>query len=142
MRSGWTGSGDYDRNGLAVSWVWRTGSWIPQVIYARSQPGWVLDLDNSRLGLFCGEAHDPPGEQAPGTGGVRSAHWPSCPGDKTEIRWMPLRRPGKRCGSWKRGHEGLPGLWSAERIEVSGGNWGRPPRPGSLRGLLPERGVL
>jgi hypothetical protein len=29
--------------------------------------------------------------------------------------------------------EGLPGVWGAERIEGGGGNWGGPPRPGSLR---------
>jgi hypothetical protein len=38
--------------------------------------------------------------------------------------------------------EGLPGVWGAERIDGDGGNWGGPPRPGSLRVLLPERGVL
>ncbi len=38
--------------------------------------------------------------------------------------------------------EELPGVWGAERIDSDGGNWGGPPRPGGLRFLLPERGVL
>ena len=38
--------------------------------------------------------------------------------------------------------EELPGVGGAERIEGGGGNWGGPPRPGSLRMVLPERGVL
>ena len=38
--------------------------------------------------------------------------------------------------------EELPGVWGAERIDGGGGNWGGPPRPGSLRIVLPERGVL
>ena len=38
--------------------------------------------------------------------------------------------------------EELPGVWGAERIEGGGGNWGSPPRPGGLRIVLPERGVL
>ena len=44
--------------------------------------------------------------------------------------------------SLERSREELPGVWGAERIEGGGGNWGGPPRPGSLRMLLPERGVL
>jgi len=38
--------------------------------------------------------------------------------------------------------EELPGVWGAERIEGGGGNWGGPPRPGDLRSVSPERGVL
>jgi hypothetical protein len=38
--------------------------------------------------------------------------------------------------------EGLPGVWGAERIDGGGGNWGGPPRPGDLRIVSPERGVL
>jgi hypothetical protein len=38
--------------------------------------------------------------------------------------------------------EGLPGVWGAERIDGDGGNWGGPPRPGDLRIVSPERGVL
>ena len=44
--------------------------------------------------------------------------------------------------SLERSREGLPGVWGAERIEGGGGNWGGPPRPGGLRIVLPERGVL
>ena len=29
--------------------------------------------------------------------------------------------------------EGLLGVWGAERSDSDGGNWGGPPRPGSLR---------
>ena len=35
--------------------------------------------------------------------------------------------------SLERSREELPGVWGAERIEGGGGNWGGPPRPGSLR---------
>jgi hypothetical protein len=38
--------------------------------------------------------------------------------------------------------EELPGVWGAERIDGGGGNWGGPPRPGDLRIMSPERGVL
>jgi hypothetical protein len=38
--------------------------------------------------------------------------------------------------------QGLPGVWGAERSEGDGGNWGGPPRPGSLRRLLSERRAL
>ena len=44
--------------------------------------------------------------------------------------------------SLERSREGLPGVWGAERIEGGGGNWGGPPRPGDLRIMSPERGVL
>ena len=44
--------------------------------------------------------------------------------------------------SLERSREELPGVGGAERIEGDGGNWGGPPRPGGLRILLPERGVL
>jgi hypothetical protein len=44
--------------------------------------------------------------------------------------------------SLERSREELPGVWGAGRIESGGGNWGGPPRPGSLRFALPERGVL
>ena len=38
--------------------------------------------------------------------------------------------------------EELPGVEGAERLDGGGGNWGGPPRPGSLRLVLSERGVL
>jgi hypothetical protein len=43
------------------------------------------------------------------------------------------RRPWKRRRAWRRSREELPGVWGAERIDGDGGNWGGPPRPGSLR---------
>ncbi len=42
----------------------------------------------------------------------------------------------------ERSREELPGVWGAERIDSDGGNWGGPPRPGDLRKVSPERGVL
>ena len=44
--------------------------------------------------------------------------------------------------SLERSREELPGVGGAERIEGGGGNWGGPPRPGDLRFMSPERGVL
>jgi len=44
--------------------------------------------------------------------------------------------------SLERSGEGLPGVRGSERIDGDGGNWGGPPRPGGLRVLLPECGVL
>ena len=38
--------------------------------------------------------------------------------------------------------EELPGVWGAERSDSGGGTWGGPPRPGNLRRMLSERGVL
>ena len=38
--------------------------------------------------------------------------------------------------------QGLLGVWGAERSEGDGGNWGGPPRSGSLRRLLSERRAL
>jgi hypothetical protein len=35
--------------------------------------------------------------------------------------------------SLERSREGLPGVRGAERADSDGGNWGGPPRPGSLR---------
>ena len=42
----------------------------------------------------------------------------------------------------ERSREELPGVWGAERSDSGDGNWGDPPRPGNLRMVLPENGVL
>jgi hypothetical protein len=64
-------------------------------------------------------------------------------GGDTECRAPEIRvKAMEAVQSLERSREGLPGVWGAERIEDGGGNWGSPPRPGSLRTLLPERGVL
>ena len=42
-----------------------------------------------------------------------------------------------------RGRDELPGVWSSERADGDGGNWGDPPRPGGVRcdrGRLGRRG--
>ena len=52
------------------------------------------------------------------------------------------RRPWKRRRAWKRSREELPSVWGAERADSGGGNWGGPPRPGDLRNVSLERGVL
>ena len=65
------------------------------------------------------------------------------PGRARECRASQIRaKPWKQRRAWKSSHEELPGVWGAERIDGGGGNWGGPPRPGSLRIVLPERGVL
>ncbi len=80
---------DHDRNAIAVSWVWRPGMWIPQVLYRIGQPGWLFDLDKDRLGLICGKPSDHTTAKKADGCNFQSAHWPPCPGDETEIRWMP-----------------------------------------------------
>ena len=45
------------------------------------------------------------------------------------------RRPMEAVQILDCSREGLPGVWGAERIEGGGGNWGGPPRPGSLRSV-------
>jgi Competence protein CoiA-like family len=81
---------DYDRNGIRAVWIWPSEAEIPHVVYAEGQPGWVYDARNDRLGLACGRPHDHTGEEAEARR-CRSTHWPPCPGDSIEIRWMRLR---------------------------------------------------
>jgi len=47
---------------------------------------------------------------------------------------------GSGVRSWNCSREGLPGVWSAERIDGDGGNLGDPPRPGGVR-PCPVRGA-
>lgn len=81
---------DYDRNGIRAVWIWPSEAAIPHVVYAEGQPGWVYDARDDRLGLVCGRPHDHTGEEAEARR-CRSTHWPPCPGDSIEIRWMRLR---------------------------------------------------
>jgi Competence protein CoiA-like family len=81
---------DYADAGITVIWVWRQAAGIPDVLYRFGDPGWVLDLAAGQLGFVCGTGHS---SRARGGGAVPRAHgphWPPCPSDEIEIRWMPL----------------------------------------------------
>lgn len=80
---------DYARQGTGLVWVWHPDHQIPSVLFQFGEPGWVFDLAADRMGLACGRAH--PGsrpDDIPARNG--SPHWPPCPGDDIEPRWMPL----------------------------------------------------
>lgn len=80
---------DYAREDIALVWVWESERRIPHVLFRFGEPGWVFDPAADRTGLACGRAHagHPPGGTAERH---QSAHWPPCPGDDLEVRWMPL----------------------------------------------------
>ena len=80
---------DYTRAGIALAWVWHQDMQIPRVLFRFGEPGWVFDPATDRMGLACGRAH-PACPPAGTTARYRSPHWPPCPGDDIEVRWMPL----------------------------------------------------
>jgi hypothetical protein len=80
---------DYARLGTALVWAWPSDEKVPHVLFKFGEPGWVFDPVKDQLGLVCGQAHlSRPADRTPDRN--RSAHWPPCPGDKTEVLWMPL----------------------------------------------------
>ena len=80
---------DYAREGIGLVWVWHPDHQIPRVLLQFGEPGWVFDLVTDRMGLACGRAHL---SWRPDDITARnlSPHWPPCPGDDIERRWMPL----------------------------------------------------
>ena len=80
---------DYTRAGIALAWVWHQDMPIPRVLFRFGEPGWVFDPATDRMGLACGRAH-PACSSGGTTARDRSPHWPPCPGDDIEVRWMPL----------------------------------------------------
>jgi hypothetical protein len=81
---------DYARAGTAVEWVWRPGRQIPHVLFRFGQLGWVFDRLTNRMGLACGRPHAHRPTDGTTLARIGSAHWPPCPGDNIEQRWMPL----------------------------------------------------
>ena len=80
---------DYARAGTVLVWVWHSEKRIPHVLFRFGEPGWVFDPATDRLGLACGRPHN--GRPADGTTArSQSQHWPPCPGDDIDVRWMPL----------------------------------------------------
>jgi Competence protein CoiA-like family len=80
---------DYAREDIGLVWVWHPDHQIPHALFKFGEPGWVLDLAADRMGLACGRAH--PGWRSDDImARNRSPHWPPCPGDDIELRWMPL----------------------------------------------------
>ncbi len=80
---------DYARLGTALAWVWSADKRVPHVLFQFGEPGWVFDPANDQLGLVCGQAHlSWPADRTAARN--RSPHWPPCPGDEIELRWMPL----------------------------------------------------
>lgn len=78
---------DYARTGTVLVWVWQSEKRIPHVLFRFLEPGWVLDPATDRIGLACGRGHA--GQTADGAA-AWSPHWPPCPGDDLDVRWMPL----------------------------------------------------
>ncbi len=78
---------DYACTGTVLVWVWPSEKRIPHALFRFGEPGWVFDPATDRIGLACGRAHT--GQTAEG---IRawSPHWPPCPGDDLDVRWMPL----------------------------------------------------
>jgi Competence protein CoiA-like family len=81
---------DYARAGIGVVWVWHPATGVPHVLYQFGEPGWEFDLTVGRMGLACGTAHRTRAGGDHGAAYTRGPHWPPCPGDEIEIRWMPL----------------------------------------------------
>jgi hypothetical protein len=79
---------DYAQADITDVWLWHGATWVPRVMFARHQPGWILDLDNDQIGLL----HAQPGLKDPPTGPqeCRDVHWPPCPEDALNVSWMPL----------------------------------------------------
>lgn len=48
---------DYVQAAITDVWLWHTVTWVPRVMFTLRQPGWLLDLDNDRIGLI----HTPTG---------------------------------------------------------------------------------
>jgi hypothetical protein len=78
---------DYARTGTVLVWVWQSEKRIPHVLFRFGEPGWVFDPATDRIGLACGRAHV--GQTANATT-AWSPHWPPCPGDDLDVRWMTL----------------------------------------------------
>jgi Competence protein CoiA-like family len=62
---------DYARAGIANVWLWHAATWIPRVMFDVGRPGWILDLDNDRLGLLHAQPHPAPGASPQGPAAVR-----------------------------------------------------------------------
>jgi hypothetical protein len=79
---------DYARAGIALAWVWHPDKRIPHVLFRFGEPGWVFDVAADRIGLACGRPHilHRAGEATQ----TLSTHWPPCPSDDIDVRWMPL----------------------------------------------------
>lgn len=81
---------DYAQAGIADVWLWHERAWVPRVVFDAGQPGWVMDLDNDRLGLLYAHPHPVPGVPQSGQPGCGQVHWPPCAGDQLGTLWMPL----------------------------------------------------
>jgi hypothetical protein len=57
---------DYAQAGITDVWLWNRATWVPRVMFAEGQPGWILDLKHSKLGLIHAQA-----------GPARPGRWPA-----------------------------------------------------------------
>jgi len=80
---------DYERAGIALAWVWHPHKRIPHVLFRVGEPGWAFDVATDRIGLACGRPHARHRADEPTTL-TQSPHWPPCPGDDLDMRWMPV----------------------------------------------------
>jgi competence protein CoiA-like protein len=81
---------DYVRAGITDVWLWHAATWVPRVMFASGQPGWILDLDGDRIGLIHARPAATVAVQASGPRQCDSVHWPPCPEDQLDVLWMPL----------------------------------------------------
>jgi Competence protein CoiA-like family len=80
---------DYAQAGIVDVWLWNIATWVPRVILAEQQPGWIFDLAHDRLGLMYARAAEV-AAIPPGSSECRQVHWPPCPTDPLDQLWMPL----------------------------------------------------
>jgi hypothetical protein len=78
---------DYARAGITDVWLWNSAAWVPRVMFASGQPGWILDLQRRKLGLI--HARPRPAPARPLACGL--VHWPPCPHDPTAVHWITLQ---------------------------------------------------
>jgi len=79
---------DYVQAGIVDVWLWYAATWVPRVVFEAGQPGWILDLENDRLGMLYARPETPAGMQRSGEQGCGEVHWPPCWGDQLGIQWM------------------------------------------------------
>lgn len=81
---------DYARATITDVWLWHWAAWVPRVMFAHRQPGWILDLDRDQIGLIHAQPTPASGNQEARTRECQDMHWPPCPEDQLGVLWMPL----------------------------------------------------
>jgi hypothetical protein len=79
---------DYFQAGITDVWFWHPSTWVPRVIFACGQPGWILDLAAGQIGLIYAQTVQPPVGTPREPPPCRAVHWPPCPSDPVDTLWM------------------------------------------------------